>query len=283
MGKVKYILSCICQMDYVSFFTTISIIHKESGKNKLWIFWDMLKCGFQYGTGFNDYLLCEFYLLTKEQRAAYVTRFSNNDLVLLLNDKKYYHIFDNKDEFYRIFGDFLGRSWVDFSAITLEQFSKFMENREAIMVKPNSESGGKGVEKLFKKDFSNLSQFYNLLKEKHIGVIEDVVVQHEKMASLNPASLNTLRIVTILNKTGPHIVYAFVRAGNSDRPVDNLHSGGMFAPIELETGKIPYPAYDKNRNTYFAHPRTKIQFLGFQIPFWEESVAMCLNAAVRVP
>ena len=90
-------------------------------------------------------------------------------------------------------------------------------------------------------------------------------------------------MVTVLNETGPHIVYAHIRIGNSDRPVDNLHSGGMFAPIDLEKGVIQYPAYDKARHTYTEHPRTHTKIQGFAIPYWEEAKAMCLEASQVVP
>ena len=124
---------------------------------------------------------------------------------------------------------------------------------------------------------------YQKLKEEHIGVIEDVLQQHEVLNQLNPSSINTLRVVTILNESGPHIVYAHIRIGNSDRPVDNLHSGGMFAPIDLDKGVIQYPAYDKARHTYTEHPRTHTTIQGFAIPYWEEAKAMCLEASQIVP
>lgn len=283
MGKIRYVLSCAAHLDYKELFHTVNTVHKITGKSRISVMLDVIRCGFVYGAGFNDYLLCEFYNLTKEQRATYVTRSVNNRLVSLLNDREYYHFFDNKSEFYQKFGPYLGRQWMDFSKATQEDFEQFMEHRDVIMVKPESESGGKGVEKLYKKDFPSLKTMYQKLWEDDIGVIEDVIVQHAALSHLNPSSINTLRIVTILNEEGPHIVYAHIRIGNSDRPVDNLHSGGMFAPIGLDTGKIQYPAYDKARITYTEHPRTGVKIQGFQIPFWDEAAQMCLKAAEIVP
>ncbi len=283
MKKLGYLLNCALHMDLRELNHTVSTVHRETGKNRVSILGDVIRCAFRYGAGFNDYLLCEFYNLTEEQRATYVTRTVNNALVSLLNDRDYYHFFDNKKEFYAQFSDCMGRQWLDFTQAGPEQFASFMADRREVMVKPDSESGGKGVEKLSRESFSSLDEMYRCLKEKNIGVVEDVIVQHPAMSALNPNCLNTLRIVTILNGTGAHIVYAHVRIGNSERPVDNLHSGGMFAPIDLETGKIQYPAYDKNRVVYHTHPMTGTRIQGFQIPCWEESKALCLKAAVRVP
>lgn len=283
MGKIGYVLKCALEMDYRELFHTVSIVHRETGKPRLAVFADMIRCAFHYGAGFHDYLLCEFYDLTDEQRATYVTRSVNNRLVALLNDRDFYYIFDNKRDFYTRFSQYLGREWLDFSQAAPEQFLAFMKGRREVMVKPDSESGGKGVEKLAAADFSSLEDMYRQLRQKGIGVVEDVIAQHPAMASLNPSSLNTLRVVTILNQSGAHILYAHVRIGNGDRPVDNLHSGGMFAPIDLETGKIQYPAYDKNRMTYETHPKTGTKIQGFQIPYWKETEALCLKAAAEVP
>ena len=283
MRKIKFLWNCIVHMDYGELFRTVGKVHQITGKNSLGILIDVVLCGLRYGAGFNDYLLCEFYNLSDAQRATYVTRKVNNDLVRILNNREYYHYFDNKSEFYTTFGKYIGRQWLDFSKASKEDFQKFMESRETIMVKPESSSGGFGVDKLYKKDYPSVDAMYDHLKEQKIGVVEEVLQQHEEMNRMNPGSINTLRIVTILNETGPHIVYAHIRIGNSDRPVDNLHSGGMYAPIDLERGVIQYPAYDKARHTYTEHPRTGTTIQGFAIPCWEEAKAMCLEASQIVP
>ena len=283
MGKLKFILTCMTRMDYPELFRTVGKVHKITGKNSVGILSDVVRCGIKYGAGFNDYLLCEFYNLTDAQRATYITRSVNNNLVRILNNRDYYHFFDNKAEFYTTFAKYIGRQWLDFSKASKEDFKKFMETRDAVMVKPGSSSGGFGVNKLFKKDFSSLDAMYEKLKAEDIGVVEDVLQQHETMNQMNPHAINTLRIVTILNESGPHIVYAHIRIGNSDRPVDNLHSGGMFAPIDLEKGVIQYPAYDKARHTYTEHPRTHTHIQGFAIPYWEEAKSMCLEACQIIP
>ena len=151
------------------------------------------------------------------------------------------------------------------------------------MVKPDAESGGKGVEKLRTADFPDVASLYAKLKQDNIGVVEEVITQHPQMDALNPHCLNTLRIVTILNDQGPHIVYGFVRIGNSDRPVDNLHSGGMFAPIDLETGKISAPGYDKERVTYPAPSPHRGRAGGLPDPLLGGVQGPVPQAATRVP
>ncbi len=282
-NKLSYVLRCAVQMDWHQLFRTVGTVHSITGKGRLSVLADVVFCGFRYGAGFNDYLLCEFYKLNEKQRASYVTRRVNNNLVSLLNDRAYYRLFDNKSEFYKTFSQFLGRDWLYFPDASPEELERFLRGKREVMVKPESESGGKGVEKLAVGDRPDIRALYEELNRKKIGVVEEVIVQHPDLNALNPGSINTLRIVTILNDSGPHMVYAHIRIGNSDRPVDNLHSGGMFAPIDPDTGKIQYPAYDKAGFTYTRHPRTGVKIEGFQIPFWKESVNLCLRAAKVVP
>lgn len=283
MGKIGYVLGRIAGMDYKSFFETVNKAHKASGKSRLYLFFDIINCGFKYGAGYNDYLLCDFFNLTADQRKTYVTRSVNNTLVGMLNDREYYHIFDNKNEFYSTFGDFIGRDWMIFSGEDKQKFIDFMADRDEVIVKPKDGTGGKGVEKLNKNDFPSLNKMIEHMEEIGAEVVEDVIKQNTVMGSLHPYSINTLRVVTILNDEGAHIVYAHVRIGNHKRAVDNLHSGGMFAPINLETGIVEFPAYDRDKKTYDVHPLTGVTIKGFKIPQWEESKKLCIEAAERIP
>lgn len=283
MGKLGYILGRAVRMDYKELFRTVGTVHSITGKNRPAVLADIVSCGLRYGAGFNDYLLCEFYDLTPEQRATYVTRSVNNTLVQMLNDPEYYKYFDYKCTFYRTFADFIGRDWLDFSTASESQLEDFIRGRDAVIVKPNDGTGGKGVEKLYLKDFPDAGELYRKLKEDNVGVVEEVLRQHPGLEAVNPCSINTLRVVTIRNQSGGHILYAHLRVGNGGRPVDNLHSGGMFAPIDLDTGLIQYPAYDKDRKTYEKHPMTGVAIEGLLIPLWEQAKELCLRASEVVP
>ena len=150
-------------MDYKSLFDTVKTVHEVSGKNRIWLFFDIIKCGFKYGAGYKDYLLCAFYDLSDKQRATYVMRGINNSIVKSLNDPAYYHIFDNKSEFYTTFAEYLHREWLHFSKCTKEQFLDFMQDKDEIICKPDDASCGVGVEKLKKaaelQSYSSYSEF----------------------------------------------------------------------------------------------------------------------------
>lgn len=283
MGKLGYIVRCIAHMDYSALFDTVKQVHKLSGKPRAVILADIVSCGFKYGAGYKDYLLCEFYNLNSEQRATFVTRGINNTVVKLLNDPDYYHILDNKTEFYTMFNDYLHRKWLNFAKCSKSEFVDFMQEFDEIICKPDDLCCGKGVDKLKKADFGSLDDMYDELKRRHISIVEEVVKQHHDMSRINPDSVNTIRVYTVLTDGKANTIYACIRMGNSDRPVDNINAGGMYSPIDMKTGKIAFPACDKQRKVYEKHPRSGCELKGYQIPFWEESIAMCCEAAEKLP
>lgn len=283
LRKIKYLFSCIIHMDYKSLFDTVKKVHKLSGKNSIYLFFDIVICGFKYGAGYMDYLLCEFYKLNKTQRATYVTRGINNTITRILNHQEYYHYFDNKDEFYKKFATYIGREWMQFKEAGYEEFEHFMEGRDCIICKPSDACCGQGVAKLNKNEFRDLHEMYDRLKMLNADLIEDVVQQHPKLNEMNDGSVNTIRVVTVCYKGQAHIIFAGLRIGNSDRPVDNINAGGMSAPVDIETGVIHYPGCDKDNITYEKHPKTGCPIIGFQIPCWEKAKVICLEAAGVIP
>lgn len=281
--NVGYLMGRIANMDVKNMFHTIDVVHERSGKNRAWIFFDMLHCGIKYGAGYSDYKLAEFYNLNSSQRATYITRGSNNRLVKLLNKKEDYYLVEDKRRFNELFEDLIHRRWLNMDTASEEQFAEFMGNSSVVIAKPSDATCGKGIEKLKKSDFSSLHEMYIHLKDSDAGLIEDCIVQHEDIAKLYPLSVNTLRIVTVLTEGQAHLIYAFIRIGNDGHFVDNFNSGGMVAPIDIEKGIIQYAAFDKQSRYYNTHPYTGASIAGSAIPFWRESVDLCLKAAKRIP
>ena len=149
--------------------------------------------------------------------------------------------------------------------------------------KPLEGSSGQGIQKYGPDDWKDGPEaFLKRLLQDGIGILEEIVKQHPKMASLCPTSVNTCRIATLMGDKQEGIVYAFLRIGNG-KVMDNVDCGGMAARIDLDSGKLQTVGADKQGNTFIKHPMTNTSIIGFQIPFWEEAKAMCLEAAKKVP
>lgn len=279
MKRIVYLIKRIIKMDYKNLLVTVKTINKKTGISRVKLFFDIIKCGIKYGAGYKDYQLCEFYNLTDTQRATYVTRGINNTIVSLLNDKQYYHILDNKVEFNNTFGEFLNRKWIDMEKAGFEEFKSFIAGLDVIISKPTGEACGKGVEKLKVSDFESEEKLFSYLKEIKSGLAEEFVNQHQDISALYPHSVNTYRIVTVFTENEPHIIYAFIRIGNGGRFVDNINAGGMAAPVNIDTGIIEFPAFDKDGIYYETHPYTDCVIKGYKLPYWNESIELVCKAA----
>lgn len=284
MPSLSFFRKAIKYMSFRGMFDTIDLVHKRSGKCRPWVFCDVVWCGLRYGAGYGDYRLCGFENLTGAQRRTYVTRGSNNKLVSLLNDPAYDSIFDDKTQFNAVFHDFVGdRGWLDLRRESREKAVEFLKSHPVIMAKPADGTGGKQVEKITVSDYAAPEEIYDKLKKNGQNLVEGYLIQHHELSRMYPLAVNTLRIVTVLTEGESHVIYAFIRIGNGGAAVDNLHSGGLCAPIDIDTGIITHVGYDRDENTFEVHPYTGTPIVGFHIPFWKESLELCLRAAHVVP
>lgn len=277
MGKMRYLTKRIMKMNYKEFFNTIDKVYKKTNKNKLSIFIDIVNCGIKYQAGHIDYNLFEMYNLNHEERKTIITRGINNEILKKYNDPKKSYIFEDKAEFNKLYNKYLKRDWIYLNN-NLEAFKKYLKNKKEIIVKPLSLSCGKGVEKIKVKEYEP-EELYNYLIKTERYLVEDIAEQHKDISKIYPYSINTVRIVTLNKK----VVAAFIRFGNKGNIVDNFNHDGMVTTINIETGKIEYPAFDKTKKIYNKHPETNENIVGLQIPMWDKIKKLCIEACEVTP
>lgn len=282
MSNIKYILKRITKMDYKAMISKINSIHKKTNMSRMAIFKDMKDCAVKYGAGYMDYDLFEMYNLTANQRDTYITRGRNAELVNKYNNRAYFHIFENKNEFNKIFEKYLKRDWIDVTSEPKEEVIKFIDKHKTFMAKPIDGGCGKGIEKIEIEKYNSSAELYDYLKDNHNFELEEIIKQNDEVNSIYAGSINTVRVVTILKDNEPHVICAYFRIGNG-KFVDNFNSGGMCAPVDVKTGIVQDKAIDKNKNLYERHPQTGTLIKGFKFPNWEEAIKMCKEASKIVP
>lgn len=111
---------------------------------------------------------------------------------------------------------------------------------------------------------------------KGVYLIQTCVVQHPVMDRIYDKSVNTLRILTILDKeTGKAVsVAGEVRFGANGSVVDNLAAGGVAVGIDLKTGQLSEFGICKKGGAKRtpSHPDSQIRFANVRIPFVREVV-----------
>lgn len=277
-----YYIKRLFSMNYKQMLTTIDKVHKRSGKSKIFIFFDMILCSIFYQAGYMDYYVFCFEDLKPKIRKTFITRGVNNQYIRTMNNREYYHLFDNKIEFNHLFQNFLNRDYLDLNTSSLEEFQIFTKKHPIFMAKPVDLQCGKGIEKIKVKGNTNLKNLYQKLIENKQVLVEEYVLQHSKMNELFPYSVNTLRIVSAYKNGKATILFRAIRIGNGKNVVDNFNHGGMYSVVN-EKGIIEKPAIDKNGVIYTEHPVTKTEIVGFQIPYFKEAIAMVKEAAKVVP
>ena len=280
---IRYLTKRLANMNYAAFFDRLDSIHNKTEKSRLCLLLDMLNCAVQYGAGYMDYDLFEMYNLTSSQRDTYITRGRNYALVKKYNNLDYAHCFDNKDEFYNIFSEYIHRDWITLKA-DKKQVLEFIQKRDVMIAKPTDECCGKGVEKIVTVDYPDpQSIIEKLQREGKTYLLEDVIVQHPQVSRIYPEAINTLRIVTVRYEGRAKIACAYFRIGNNGHCVDNFNSGGMVAPVDELTGVVKDKAVDKNKQTYKVHPYSGELIQGFTFPYWEEAIDMVQRASQVIP
>ena len=258
------------------FRNNLKEISKKENKSTFYLFNHFLITFLKSGCGYSDYLNYQLYNKTFKEISEYVTIKHQDKFYEIVSPAKYKTFFTIKPNFLNNFKNFINRDFFEDGSI--EDLEKFLSNNEEFMVKPKDGLGGMGVYKEYKKNIKDIDEFYNYLKNNNL-FIEEYVKQNEDINKLCKESVNTIRIMTFSYNGKSEIVYAAMRIGNGVNNVDNFHQGGMGCKIDLEKGILIGDAIDKDLNHFVVHPKSKVKFDGFKIPYWEEAKKLVLDAS----
>ncbi|TLQ01454.1 hypothetical protein FEF26_00275 [Nesterenkonia salmonea] len=183
--------------------------------------------------------------------------------------------------------------------IPVDQFlAEILSERQHIFVKPLHGAEANGVRSLKVSDGeyrmdgqpSSIEEMAKWVRDFPRPVLfEAAITQHDDQAYLNSHSTNTIRLLTMPDVTDDHtpfIARASQRIGSvRSGHIDNWTKGGLSANVDLETGKLSAAAQlpEGNDLQWFAeHPDSGARIQGHQVPFWEETKQLVLDAAHRL-
>lgn len=259
------------------FKDNMKVIAEKENKNEFLLFNHFLITFLKTGCGYSDYLNYELYNRTFKEIGDYVTIKHQDKFYEIVSPAKYKTFFTIKPNFLKNFSKYINRSY--FVCGTIEELENFLKKNDEFMVKPYDGLGGNGVYKEYTKNIKNIKEFYDYLNENHLFV-EEYVRQNEEINKLCRESVNTIRIMTFSYDGKSEIIYAAMRIGNGINNVDNFHQGGMGCKIDFEKGILVGDAIDKDLNHYDVHPKSKVKFDGFVLPYWEDVKKVVLEASL---
>lgn len=158
-----------------------------------------------------------------------------------------------------------------YGIITLEKAVKNCTLFGEIIIKIAFESG-KGLGISFWKAADGEDVLRERLRKLNCDVIaQEFISQHERLASINPSSINTIRVMTLLCASEVKIVKAYLQVGTTDAKQDQISAGGVDVSID-SSGKLVRNAVDMNYGLTTQHP-CGLVYEGFEVPSYELIVA----------
>lgn len=263
MNKIKIIIETLKK-----FIDELDIPKNKYNGSKLIYFIDWFFSYLFHGASPNDYIQYEMYEKTNRVRRDIITYRRQKNIDKKLNNYNLdTSIIGNKALFLKNIEKYVNRSFVYSKENSLAEIIKFLEDHKEAVFKPISSTHGKGVEKL--ENSTSSREFISKQYESNVEfILEEVIVPDKEISSINPNSVNSIRMYSVLKNNGEvKILGASLKSPMGKSFVDNLSAEGISFPIDYKNGIISHPgsAFLHDEKILY-HPLTNKKMIGFEIP-----------------
>lgn len=220
----------------------------------------------------------EFWRLTEAQREEYISRLRMKYFYWRYVPGIYKVVFRDKNKFLVAYKKYIHRKWLYVPDASYDEFFHLVSDSDC-MAKPTDGTCGQGIFKIYKSDDpKTVKELYDKCV-KYRMLVEECIVACDELQAFHPQSLNSIRVVTFSNKEKSMVFSSRFKMGVGDSVIDNVHAGGLYAQVNVDTGIVETDGISVNGDFCECHPDTGIRIKGFQIPKWDEIVNTCFEAA----
>lgn len=259
-------------------------VNKITGECKDLLFIDIVWNWFRYGCSDEDYFTLEFFRKNGREKRRWITSRKNNNIVWKTYPKEIVEIFNRKPVFVKKFAKYLKHASIYSADVTVEEIRTFIQKYNSVIIKPEGGACGQGVRRICKDDNKAIDELIGSIQHGNHYMIEQIIVQNSGMSALNPDSVNTIRVETIVDRNGvPHINNMLAMLGTTSAVINNAHAGGIMCHIDPETGIIDGKGVNPEGKRILIHPATKHVLLGYQLPNWNGIHEYVKELALVVP
>ena len=232
-----------------------------------------------------EYVSYHFWEKSVPERLEYVSDRLRRKIGQLLNSQEGMDILNNKYLTYQALEPLYGRRIRQMDSDSgYPAFEKAFRENSVLFKKNNFQSLGKEIEKIEASEDTDLRALYERIAANgRYFILEDMIIQHPDLSRLNPDSVNTIRLVTFLDRNGPVVLDCILRVGRKGSFVDNAGSGGIFIHIDPSNGVTDSRGIDERGLVYESHPDHSYRFRGIRLPFWEDALNTAKEAANMIP
>lgn len=280
--RLRYLANRARAIDTANLSRLAGRMAESSGTPKAIILGDMLWSSVRHETGFQDYYDWDFHLLDRRERRTFMTHPKSNHLAQKLNAPEHRRTFADKSLFNARFAAHLRREWLDLRVASDAELTAFLARHERVMAKVADSLGGDGIQAFTTATIADPAAWRAERLAARQVLVEEFLTQHPVMASLNPSSVNTLRVITFRGDDGRvHTLARTLKMGNGG-DVDNFSDGGMYTMLD-EDGVAHHPAFDGDGRVFSVHPLSGTSIVGFAVPMWSEIGELVDGLAREVP
>ncbi len=235
----------------------------------------------RYQATISDYFELAFYNKRHKEKLEYITSPQALSFAEFVDSMDAIRKYFSKTDMYKALGNYIHRDQLFTSVCTWEQFMAYVKAHPKCIYKPDKDDCGHGIE-LWTVDETNVEGKYRIAISAP-AVLDELVIQSPAMARLNPSSVNTVRLYSLIIGEECTFFAGFLRMGRNGMIVDNLGSGGLLAGINIKNGEVFTPGTDDTGRCFEKHPDTGEMICGFQIPNWKELLRFTEEAALHYP
>lgn len=217
--------------------------------------------------------------------------FMDQDYIEAFKDKNYTEILlpdikHPKTLVHKINGAFRDENY---KAITLDEAVDIVfqykrehaDDKAAAIVKPTvGTSRGLGIEIIVKITTKNEIRAMLTSKRNNL-MVQEVIAQHDDLAQIHPSSVNSIRVMSMIENDEFKVVSSCLRVGRSGNFVDNWGAGGLSCGID-QNGICHGPFFSKTGTPFETHP-DGFNPEGFAIPGYNKLIETLKKCQDRFP
>lgn len=240
-----------------------------------------------YNISLLEYFQFKFYEIERKKRKTYAGTGYMYEYQLIMNPKKDRVILNDKTRFYRNYQAFIKHKIADIEDLNSNSYlANAIINNPAGKIVFKIYDGQCGRKILIKStEYFRDNDLVKFMKENGYDLAEEFIIQHHMLSQLSPSGVNTVRIYTQLNSYDQFEILGCRLRISVDSIVDNMAAGNIAAPIDEHTGMLTGPGVygDITKSPEYFHPITGVPLVGFQIPYWKETIQMTEEASLLHP
>ena len=242
------------------------------------ILFDMLLSYILHGCTHNDYKKLQFYSLNYYEKETFITFHRNKRILRKLKLKKTNKYLDNTEDFNEKFKEYTKRDITCIKKLSYKQFEELIEHDNTLTCKSSNNNTNEEVLNL--NDYRGVGFMIKYMQDNKLDYILTKIEQNEYMKTINPNSLNHIKIVSLLNNNDIKLLYGIITIGTTSEYKNKLEENEFISGlINVSNGSVS-EFLDHELNVCKTHPVSGVSLSKFIIPDYDKIVEL-INKAHR--